>query len=129
MNRSLNAIATVPRLSDGSIDSVPYRRSNIAYSTKSSLDKDSLENMRNGERDNQMKKFRYERRKNADELVKKILDLELFSKPKIPDQTVPNTFKNYMMYQDIWKPLFEFEVYSQLVNIRQEGAKSKLADT
>lgn len=75
-----------------------------------------------------MRKHRYNTRKDSRGFMDKILTLELFKKPKLEDTKIQNTFSTYVEYRRVWEPMFDYEVYSQMINIRKEGAKSKLND-
>lgn len=86
------------------------------------------EDMWKKERARELQRYRYENRKDNSEFVKKILDLKLFTKPPLNEDKIPTKFKNFDEYYRIWEPLFEYEVYSQLINMKKEGTKSKLAE-
>ena len=80
------------------------------------------------ERARELQKYRYENRKDDSEFIKKILDLKLFTKPPLKEEEIPVKFPNFEKYYSVWEPLFEYEVYSQLINMKKEGNKSKLTD-
>ena len=71
-------------------------------------------------------KLRYVRSIKPDPFQKKIMSTEIFNYfRKNPSEfpSVPEHFEDYNSYRDHWLPLFEYECYSQLINLRKEGAK------
>lgn len=76
-----------------------------------------------------MKKIRFHNRKNADDLIKPILNLEIvqmFSSDDIPDMfPIPLTFEDFEQYRNTWIPLFLYETYSQMINYKGDKDKDK----
>ena len=69
-----------------------------------------------------MRKIRYQNRKEVDELILPILNLDLVSK-KSEDQkeklifpTLPLKFTDAIQYHQHWLQLFLYEMYNQMIN-------------
>ena len=75
------------------------------------------------------KAYRYENRKSIDELLRKLLNgdlFDIFSQSK-QDQfpEVPSSFQDHNHYLDVWDYLFSYEVYSLLMNSRRADSKDE----
>ena len=66
-----------------------------------------------------------------DSFQQKITSSEIFNLFNINLRKVvaiPESFRDYASYLQHWLPLFEYEWYSQLISLRNEGAKWKIAN-
>ena len=66
-----------------------------------------------------------------DVLQQKITSAEIFTNYNQDLSKVgalPESFRDYSSYKNYWLPLFEYEWYSQLISLRKEGAKWKIAN-
>jgi hypothetical protein len=75
------------------------------------------------------KEYRKSKRKSLDELLRVILNGDLFEmfddiKPK-DFPVVPLSFPNHAHYLDVWETLFTYEVYSMLLNSRRGASKEE----
>ncbi len=74
------------------------------------------------------KAFRFENRKSMDELMRQILNGDLFDVydgvKKFPQ--VPLSFEDHEEYRRLWHYLFAFELLSQIRNGRRDVAKDVL---
>jgi hypothetical protein len=76
------------------------------------------------EREEQERRFRFQDRKNVEELIGPILSLELvnsfYGQP--PDELmlpkIPRSFKSHQEYMQSWMPLFLYETYNQIISSR-----------
>ena len=76
-------------------------------------------------------KMKYIRSIKPDAFQKRIMSTEIFNyfrKGQDEFMSVPEVFDDYKSYREYWLPLFEYESYSQLINLRKEGAKWRIAN-
>ncbi|CAI2368004.1 unnamed protein product [Moneuplotes crassus] len=78
-----------------------------------------------------MTKVMFKKSVSPDEFLKKITSTQIFKYGQQENldefSILPESFKDYQDYHKNWMPLFEYESYCQLTNLRKEGSKCKVA--